>query len=157
MAVGEIADQDDAGQPLVLQEQLLVDAERRILISHGFHVGTAILNESRREDVHPHDLHKILARFNIHGQFYKQEWHIKIRDDEDKPLWLIHPYRRVDVALLPLKVDTEKQVVTFYPLNEIANAAKNYHWHGSLCHRLSVQDRAAGVPYLEARQYCLRA
>ena len=34
---------------------------------------------------------------------------------------MAHPYRRVDVALLPLKVDQEKQVVTFYPLNEIAS------------------------------------
>lgn len=66
---------------------------------------------------------KIIARFNIHGQFWKQEWHIPIRDADDKPLWLVYPHRRVDIAVLPLNFEKEKQVVTLYPLNELATAA----------------------------------
>jgi S1-C subfamily serine protease len=66
---------------------------------------------------------RILARFNIYGQFWKQDWDIKIRDDEDKPLWLVHPGRRVDIAILEIPFDESKQVVTLYPLNVIATAA----------------------------------
>jgi S1-C subfamily serine protease len=65
---------------------------------------------------------RIVARFNIHGQFWKQVWHIRIRDDEDRPLWLIHPHRGVDIAVLELHDDEEKRVVTLYPLNVLAVA-----------------------------------
>jgi len=38
--------------------------------------------------------------FNAHnGSFDKQRWDIKIRDEHDKPLWLVHPGRRVDIAV----------------------------------------------------------
>src|SRR5258708_24510519 len=42
------------------------------------------------------------ALFNAQtGTFDKQPWTIKIRDDDHRPVWLVHPSRRVDVAGLP--------------------------------------------------------
>jgi hypothetical protein len=61
--------------------------------------------------------------FNIQtGPFDKQQWHIKIRDDNDKPLWLVHPSRRVDIAVLPFTYLPKEQIIALYPLNVLANA-----------------------------------
>lgn len=68
--------------------------------------------------------HRIKARFNIHGEFWKQEWDIHIRDSEGRPQWLVYPgSRRVDIAVLSLPYDQEKHTFTLYPLNIIASAA----------------------------------
>lgn len=56
------------------------------------------------------------------GSFDKQRWDIKIRDETDKPLWLIHPSRRVDVAVLPIPFKPEGLIISLYPLNVLANA-----------------------------------
>jgi hypothetical protein len=55
------------------------------------------------------------------GTFDKQPWTIKIRDD-DRPLWLVHPGRRVDVAVLPIPFKPEELIITLRPLNVLANA-----------------------------------
>jgi hypothetical protein len=69
----------------------------------------------------PNILH---ALFNVQsGSFDKQQWDIKIRDDEDKPLWFVHPNRRVDVAVLPVPFRPKELVITLYPLNLLANSA----------------------------------
>jgi Trypsin-like peptidase domain len=61
--------------------------------------------------------------FNIRtGSFEKQRWDIKIRDADDKPLWLVHPSRRVDIAVLPLPFRPEELIIALYPLNVLANA-----------------------------------
>lgn len=63
------------------------------------------------------------ALFNIQtGSFDKQQWDIKIRDDNDKPLWLVHPSRRADVAVLPIPFKIKELIITLYPLNVLANA-----------------------------------
>jgi hypothetical protein len=62
--------------------------------------------------------------FNIHtGSFDKRRRDIRIRDDNDKPLWLVHPARRVDVAVLPIPFKPEELIIALYPLNVLANAA----------------------------------
>jgi len=62
--------------------------------------------------------------FNIQtGSFAKQRWDIKIRDDDDKPLWLVHPWRRVDIAVLPIPPRPPGLIVALYPLNVLANTA----------------------------------
>jgi hypothetical protein len=62
--------------------------------------------------------------FNVRtGSFEKQRWDIKIRDDDDKPLWLVHPSRRVDIAVLPIPFRPEGLIIALYPLNILANAA----------------------------------
>ncbi len=43
------------------------------------------------------------VRFNFAAQiFEKQQYDIKIRDDDDRPLWFVHPGRNVDIAVIPL-------------------------------------------------------
>ncbi len=61
--------------------------------------------------------------FNIQsGLFEKQCWDIKIRDENDNPLWLIHPSRRVDVAVLPIPFRPRELIISLYPINILANA-----------------------------------
>jgi hypothetical protein len=44
--------------------------------------------------------------FNVQtGSFAKHRWDIKIRDDNDKPLWLVHPSGRSDIAVLPIPLN----------------------------------------------------
>ncbi|WP_414815242.1 S1 family peptidase [Rhizobium sp. IY2] len=65
----------------------------------------------------------VRALFNIStGSVEKRRWDIRIRDDDDEPLWLVHPSRRVDIAVLPLPSGPEAANVTLYPLNVLANA-----------------------------------
>jgi hypothetical protein len=60
--------------------------------------------------------------FNIQtGSFAKQRWDIKIRDEDDRPVWLVHPRRHVDIAVLPLPPRSPELIVAFYPLNVLAN------------------------------------
>jgi hypothetical protein len=62
--------------------------------------------------------------FNIRtGSFEKQRWDIPIRDENDAPLWLVHPGRRVDAAVLPIPFRPGGVIIAVYPLNEVANAA----------------------------------
>lgn len=62
--------------------------------------------------------------FNIRsGSFDKQRWDITIRDADDRPLWLVHPGRRADIAVLPLPFRPEELIIALYPLNILANAA----------------------------------
>jgi len=56
------------------------------------------------------------ARFQIPGQWEKQQYDIRIRDQDDRPLWLIHPSRRVDVVALPF-TPNEPVIIGLYPLN----------------------------------------
>jgi Trypsin-like peptidase domain len=60
--------------------------------------------------------------FNIEtGSFAKQPWDIKIRDEEGGPLWLVHPKRSIDIAVLPLPPRPPDLIVALYPLNVLAN------------------------------------
>jgi hypothetical protein len=60
--------------------------------------------------------------FNIQsGSFAKQQWNIKIRDDNGEPLWLVHPNRPLDIAVLPLPPRPPELIVALYPLNVLAN------------------------------------
>lgn len=66
----------------------------------------------------PNNFH---THFNIHrGSFEKQQCKIWIRDENDTPQWYIHPSRRVDIAVIPLNLNTS--IATLYPINVIANA-----------------------------------
>jgi hypothetical protein len=68
----------------------------------------------------PNMLH---ALFNVPEMFEKQEFHIPIRNEYNNPLWLIHPSRRLDIAVLPFNVDAAKLIVGLYPLNILANSS----------------------------------
>jgi hypothetical protein len=63
---------------------------------------------------------RLRAMFNVRmGSFDRDRLDIRLKDDDDKPLWLVHPnpIRRVDVAVLPLDL-----ALPVYPINELANA-----------------------------------
>jgi hypothetical protein len=59
------------------------------------------------------------ALFNIRiGDFGKQQWDIKIRDDDGRPLWLVHPNGgRIDVVVLPLRMSGDDPVMDMCPIN----------------------------------------
>jgi hypothetical protein len=72
---------------------------------------------------------KLITKFSLRTPvFGKQEIVIPIRDDDDRPLWLVHPNtsatnKRIDVVAIPLKLsEGEKRLVAVYPINELANA-----------------------------------
>jgi hypothetical protein len=55
------------------------------------HVELLIPANLRKDAARPNTLRTL---FNIKtGSFDKQQWDIKIRDDDDKPRWLVHPSR----------------------------------------------------------------
>jgi hypothetical protein len=61
--------------------------------------------------------------FNIKtGSFGRQRWDINIRDHNDTPLWLVHPSKRVDVAVLPIPDRPKELAIALYPINVLANA-----------------------------------
>lgn len=61
------------------------------------------------------------ARFNFARQiFEKQQFDIRIRDNNDRPLWLVHPARNIDVAVVPLLLnEDQKRLVNLQPINEL--------------------------------------
>jgi Trypsin-like peptidase domain len=63
-------------------------------------------------------------RFNLASQdFWKQQYDIKIRDDEDRPLWLVHPARKVDIAVVPLLLTEDQlKIVNLYPMNKLTSS-----------------------------------
>jgi hypothetical protein len=63
---------------------------------------------------------RLRTLFNIQtGSFAKELRDIAIRDSDDRPLWFVHPGKRVDIAILPLSPTPEG--VALYPLNDLAN------------------------------------
>jgi hypothetical protein len=70
------------------------------------------------------------AMFNVKtGFFDRYRLEFKIWDDDDRPLWLVHPTRHVDIAVLPMDVvarpiNSPNNLIQppLYPINELANA-----------------------------------
>lgn len=61
------------------------------------------------------------VRFNFAGQiFEKQQYDIAIRDWDDRPLWLAHPARNVDIAVIPLTfTEDQLKVINLRPINTL--------------------------------------
>jgi hypothetical protein len=60
------------------------------------------------------------ALFNVRiGDFGKQQQDIRIRDDQDRPLWLVHPVqgRGIDVVAIPIPMRSAEPVLSYYPIN----------------------------------------
>jgi hypothetical protein len=56
-----------------------------VLSMRDFFTGVNLRPDAGRPNI-------LRALFNIQaGSFDKQQWDITIRDDNDKPLWLVHP------------------------------------------------------------------
>jgi Trypsin-like peptidase domain len=68
------------------------------------------------------------ALFNIRiGDFGKHEWDIPIRDDDHRPLWLVHPGRgrAIDVVALPLAMSGAEPAMNLYPINALLSQPLN--------------------------------
>jgi hypothetical protein len=100
-----------------IENQYYLVTNWHVLSMRDFFTGVNLRPDAGRPNI-------LRALFNIQaGSFDKQQWDIKIRDDNDKPLWLVHPGRRVDVAVLPIPFKLEEIIISLYPLNVLANAA----------------------------------
>jgi hypothetical protein len=61
------------------------------------------------------------------GLFDRYRLEIGIRDKDDRPLWFVHPSRKVDIAVIPIAVvrapiNDPNAFSLLYPINELANA-----------------------------------
>lgn len=77
----------------------------------------------KRENLHEHAARPDFVRTHIDtsfGSFNRQQWDLPTRSEEDAPLWLIHPSRRVDVAVLPLPFTADHPTVHITALNSMA-------------------------------------
>jgi trypsin-like peptidase len=100
-----------------IQEQYYLVTNWHVLSMCDFFTRANLRKDAGRPNI-------LRALFNIQTEiFEKQRWDIKIRDDNDKPLWLVHPSRRVDIAVLPIPFGLKELVIALYPLNVLANAA----------------------------------
>jgi len=105
------------GFMLLLRDQYYLVTNWHVLAMRDFFTGKNLRKDAGRPNI-------LRTLFNIRtGSFEKQRWDIRIRDENDRPLWLIHPGRRVDVAILPIPFRPEELVIALYPLNVLANAA----------------------------------
>jgi hypothetical protein len=97
-------------------EQYYLVTNWHVLSMQDFFTGANLSPHGGR----PNMLHTL---FNIReGLFDKQPSKIAIRDLNDNPLWLVHPGKRVDVAVLPLTFELRELVIALYPMNILANA-----------------------------------
>lgn len=68
------------------------------------------------------------ALFNIRvGTFGKQQWDIRIRDSENRPLWLAYPGqgRAIDVVVIPLLMKGDEPAMDMYPINTLTSQPLN--------------------------------
>ena len=67
---------------------------------------------------------KLRCHFLIRvGEYDRELIDVPIRDEDDQPLWLIHPVqerRAIDVVALPLDYEALKKRVTLLPVNDLA-------------------------------------
>jgi hypothetical protein len=67
------------------------------------------------------------CQFNIRiGDFGKQRWGIPIRDDQHRPLWLVHPCKPdLDVVAIPIPVTGTQPSVSMYPISALLSRPLN--------------------------------
>jgi len=68
---------------------------------------------------------RLLARFNLRQRiFEKQPIDIAIRDENDQPLWLVHPSQGpgVDVVAIPLPFRGNEPTFDMHPINTLSSA-----------------------------------
>jgi hypothetical protein len=96
-----------------VQDQHYLVTNRHVVTCRDFFTDANL----HAKGAHPNMLR---ARFQISGTPEKEEYDISIRDRDGNPLWLIHPSKSVDIAVLPF---TPKEPVTIglYPLNVLTN------------------------------------
>jgi hypothetical protein len=91
--------------------------EQHYLVTN-WHVVTG-RNTRTRELETPAAPDTLRCLFNMRiGDFGKQQWDIRIRDPDHKPLWLVRPdMPGLDVVAIPLPKPNTDPVVNLYPIN----------------------------------------
>jgi len=77
------------------------------------------------ENLHPQGGRPNVLRvhFNIRAQeFGKMRSDITIRDDDNRPRWLVGPHRKVDIAVIPLPIDPNDPMVNLHPINMLTTS-----------------------------------
>jgi hypothetical protein len=54
------------------------------------------------------------------GEYWHEPIDVPICDENDQPLWLIHPAKAIDIVALPLNYESLSPMVTLLPVNELA-------------------------------------
>jgi hypothetical protein len=100
-----------------VQKQYYLVTAWHVLSGCGFFTRKNLRNHAGR----PNELRTL---FNAQtGSFHRQQWNIKIRDDDDRPLWLVHRNKcAADIAVLPIPARPDGVDIVFYPINLLANA-----------------------------------
>jgi len=83
----------------------------------GRNAQTGVLETPARPDT-------LRALFNVRiGDFGKQQQDVRIRDDQDRPLWLVHPVqgRGIDVVAIPIPMRSAEPALSYYPINSITS------------------------------------
>ena len=101
-------------------------------------------------------------RFQCHfivrvGDYGRERIEIPMRDENDNPLWLVHPMQDtgpVDIIAIPLNAVELTKRVTLLPINELASGKlANHGRNGRLHSRLSVWIGAPSVSRVETREH----
>jgi hypothetical protein len=99
-----------------IQEQYYLVTNWHVLSMRDFFTGANLRKDAGRPNI-------LRTLFNIQtGSIDKQRWDITIRDANDQPLWLVHPSRRTDIAVLPIPFRPKELIIALHPLNVLANA-----------------------------------
>jgi Trypsin-like peptidase domain len=104
------------------REQLYLVTNWHVLTARNAETGAHLHKGGARPN-------RLRAQFNLTvANFGKEEIEIKLRDDNDAPLWLVHPVhprhgndKRIDVAAIPLGPSTDKRTFALYPINDLAS------------------------------------
>ena len=94
------------------------------------------------------------------GEYWHEPIDVPVRDENDQPLWLIHPaqeMRAIDIVALALDYDRLKTKSHIAP-GERTSAGEDSHHdrHGGFHSRIPIRLKTARIPRLETRQHRVR-
>jgi hypothetical protein len=97
-----------------IRDQYYLVTNWHVLSMCDFFTGASLRKDAGRPNV-------LRTLFNIEtGSFARKRWDIRIRDDNDKPLWFVHPNKRGDIAVLPMPFKPQDLTIALYALNVLA-------------------------------------
>jgi hypothetical protein len=101
------------------------------------------------------------ALFNVRTRMLgKQQWDIRIRDEENRPLWLIYPGRGrgIDVVAIPVPMTGNEPMTDMYPINPLLSKPLRIKITDGRFHsRLPVRQHASFISPFGSGAYRIRA
>lgn len=99
-------------------------ADRYFLVTNWHVVTCRVFPTKEYIKSHAGRPNTLRVRFNFGTKiFVKQPYDIRIRDSDDQPLWLVHPARNIDIAVVPIPFSREQlSVVNLCPINAITTS-----------------------------------